>query len=92
MVLEKYNPIKPTNHVLDLGCGPGKITAELSEMIPRGKILGIDSSASMINHAKQVYSAIKNLCTGLKNVLKRSLINYFLKSPIPSFKISRYFL
>lgn len=38
--------------VLDIGCGDGKISAKIAELIPHGKIIGIDSSVSMINYAK----------------------------------------
>jgi trans-aconitate methyltransferase len=34
--------------VLDLGCGDGRLTAQLADLVPRGSVLGIDASASMI--------------------------------------------
>jgi len=40
--------------ILDLGCGDGVLTAELSMLVPNGKVVGIDSSDSMINTAKQL--------------------------------------
>jgi trans-aconitate 2-methyltransferase len=39
--------------VVDLGCGPGQLTAGLAERWPRAEILGIDSSAEMISAARQ---------------------------------------
>jgi len=48
--------LKPGLRVLDAGCGPGKITSILNEMIqPGGKILGLDYSEERIRHAKQHY-------------------------------------
>jgi len=38
--------------LLDLGCGDGKITAELTKCMPHGSTVGIDSSAQMINLAQ----------------------------------------
>ncbi len=49
--------LKPGYRVLDAGCGPGKITSILHEMIqPRGTILGVDYSEERIRHAKEHYS------------------------------------
>ena len=39
-------------HVVDLGCGPGQLTASLAERWPAATVLGIDSSAEMIEAAK----------------------------------------
>ena len=40
-------------HILDLGCGDGSITAQLAELVPRGSVLGIDASRSMIDVAQE---------------------------------------
>ncbi len=37
--------------ILDIGCGDGRITADLAIQIPEGKIIGIDPSPSMIELA-----------------------------------------
>jgi trans-aconitate 2-methyltransferase len=42
-------------HVLDVGCGDGKVTAELVELLPRGAIVGVDSSPEMIGFARQAF-------------------------------------
>ncbi len=39
-------------HVLDVGCGDGRLTATLACQVPRGVVLGIDTSADMIAHAR----------------------------------------
>ena len=34
--------------VLDIGCGDGKVTAEIAKRLPSGSVLGIDNSEEMI--------------------------------------------
>jgi trans-aconitate 2-methyltransferase len=40
-------------HILDIGCGDGKITHKFHALVPRGKIIGIDASASMLAMARE---------------------------------------
>jgi len=48
--------IKPGMRVLDVGCGPGKTTAVLHEMIqPGGSIVGVDYSEERVSFAKEHY-------------------------------------
>jgi trans-aconitate 2-methyltransferase len=42
--------------LLDIGCGDGKITAEISKCLQKGRAVGVDSSAQMINLAKTSFS------------------------------------
>lgn len=53
--LELLKSVKLTGKevILDLGCGDGKITADLAKIIPDGFIHGIDLSPSMIGFAKK---------------------------------------
>jgi len=41
--------------LLDVGCGDGKITAELARCLPRGRAVGVDSSEKMVNLAKGTF-------------------------------------
>lgn len=42
--------------ILDAGCGPGKVTSILHEMIqPGGSVLGVDYSQARISHAQEKY-------------------------------------
>jgi trans-aconitate methyltransferase len=45
--------------VLDIGCGDGKITAEISSLLPRGSIVGIDNSEEMIRFARDAFPPAK---------------------------------
>lgn len=44
-------------HILDLGCGDGKSTANILQYAPTAKILGIDRSPQMIASAQAKYSS-----------------------------------
>jgi trans-aconitate methyltransferase len=37
--------------VLDIGCGDGRVTAEIAKRVPRGSVKGVDISENMIEHA-----------------------------------------
>ncbi|RJP27152.1 MAG: methyltransferase domain-containing protein [Actinobacteria bacterium] len=41
--------------ILDIGCGDGKLTAEIAELIPSGHVVGIDSSPEMIAYARSAF-------------------------------------
>ena len=43
--------------VLDAGCGTGRLTAELLEALPRGRVVGVDLSQNMLNSAREHLSA-----------------------------------
>jgi trans-aconitate methyltransferase len=49
--------LKPHEHVLDLGCGDGRITAQIARMVPQGNVTGVDLSPDMVEHACQHYPA-----------------------------------
>ncbi len=41
--------------ILDIGCGDGKITAEIATRIPQGQIIGVDKSPAMITLAQESF-------------------------------------
>jgi len=45
--------LEGAERVLDIGCGDGKITAEIAARVPRGSVLGIDPSQNMIAFASR---------------------------------------
>jgi trans-aconitate 2-methyltransferase len=40
--------LRGNERILDIGCGDGKITAEIAKRLPNGSVVGIDSSEEMI--------------------------------------------
>ena len=48
--------LKGDERILDIGCGDGKITAEISSLVPNGSVLGIDSEPDMIKFALSKFS------------------------------------
>ncbi|KAJ9196360.1 hypothetical protein DTO164E3_5907 [Paecilomyces variotii] len=44
--------IKKTDHILDIGCGPGTITTGLAKYASEGRTVGIDISADVLQKAK----------------------------------------
>ena len=53
--------LRGDEHILDVGCGDGKITAEIASAVPRGFVVGIDASAEMIEFAQKAFPPGKNL-------------------------------
>ena len=41
--------------LLDIGCGDGKVTAEIASLLTAGRVVGIDNSESMIELAQKRY-------------------------------------
>lgn len=65
--------------VLDIGCGDGKITAEIASLLPDGLIMGIDSSPEMIKLAEGNFPPDKftNLSFKIKDARKLDFKNDF---------------
>lgn len=53
-----------SERVLDVGCGDGKITAEVARRVPRGSVLGVDPSLDMVAFASSHFGpgVLPNLC------------------------------
>ena len=46
--------IKPRHKILDVGCGPGTITAGFCAFAPQGEVVGVDASESVIAQAQSL--------------------------------------
>jgi trans-aconitate 2-methyltransferase len=54
-VLERL-PLNGSETVLDAGCGSGRATKLLLEKLPRGRVIGVDGSPSMIEVASETFA------------------------------------
>ena len=52
--------LRGDEHILDVGCGDGKVTAELARAVPRGRVLGVDASPEMIAFAQKAFPPAKS--------------------------------
>jgi len=57
-LLARIQPSLPPRLVVDLGCGPGNLTARLAERWPEAEVIGVDSSPSMLAAAHRDHPAI----------------------------------
>lgn len=65
--------------ILDIGCGDGKITAEIATYLTTGSILGIDNSPEMINFAQSKFPQrqFSNLSFQLADARQLNFYNEF---------------
>ena len=47
--------------ILDVGCGPGTITADLADLVPLGHVTGIDADAGIVEQARAAGDGRENL-------------------------------
>jgi ubiquinone/menaquinone biosynthesis C-methylase UbiE len=72
-------PIAANNHILDIGCGDGRITAKLAKQVPHGTVTGLDIDPNFIESAQQQYNeeAYPNLNFVLSDALTMQLEKKF---------------
>jgi trans-aconitate methyltransferase len=46
------HPPSPSDVVLDAGCGTGEFTAHLGELVPTGRVIGVEPDSSMLEQAR----------------------------------------
>ena len=61
--------IKKTDHILDVGCGPGTITTSLVKYASEGTIIGIDLSAAVLEKARTLAAEANVPTQGLGSVI-----------------------
>ncbi|GBQ02661.1 methyltransferase domain-containing protein [Streptomyces spongiicola] len=55
--------LRPGAEVLDVGCGPGTITADLAALVPGGTVTAVDAVADVLEEARETVAA-----RGVRNV------------------------
>jgi trans-aconitate 2-methyltransferase len=60
--------LKGSERILDVGCGEGKVTAEIALRVPKGSVVGIDPSHDMIGFAKRHFTPTMPSGTSLGNL------------------------
>jgi len=50
---------QPHESILDIGCGDGRHTAELSRLVPQGRVVGVDRSPDMVAYAKDHFPPVR---------------------------------
>ncbi len=68
-----------TEAILDLGCGDGKVTAEIARLVVDGSAVGVDNSSSMIELARAKYSSAQqpNLSFQIMDARHLSFVDCF---------------
>jgi trans-aconitate 2-methyltransferase len=59
--LFNHYQFKGDEKILDIGSGDGKITASIAQRVPRGFVMGVDNSQSMLAQALKNYAHLTNL-------------------------------
>jgi SAM-dependent methyltransferase len=72
--------LKPHMRVLDIGCGPGTITADLAERVPQGHVTGVDFADGVLPQARETARA-----RGLSNVTYETADVHALDYPDDTF-------
>jgi trans-aconitate 2-methyltransferase len=57
-----------SERVLDVGCGEGKITAEIASRVPEGLVVGVDPSHDMIEFAENHFTLATSSGASLRNL------------------------
>src|SRR3954452_9211021 len=52
-VLARLEGVAPDATILDVGCGTGRVTEQLFELVPDGRVLAVDQSQDMVALARE---------------------------------------
>jgi trans-aconitate 2-methyltransferase len=53
-------PLRDNVHILDAGCGTGRVTAELMKAFPRAQVTAVDASQNMVQEAQKTLAPFGN--------------------------------
>ena len=69
-------PLRGDETVLDAGCGSGRVTQLLLERLPQGHVVAVDSTASMVEHARAALDPAR------ATVFQADLVELELEEPV----------
>jgi trans-aconitate 2-methyltransferase len=69
-------PLRGDETVLDAGCGSGRVTRMLLERLPDGQVVAVDSTPSMVEHARDAHDRAR------ATVLLADLTELVLDEPV----------
>jgi trans-aconitate methyltransferase len=81
--------LRGDEHILDVGCGDGKVTAELARAVPKGSVAGIDASPEMIRFARKTFPPGKHPNLKFQIMDAREISLAALSAPSPPQKEER---
>lgn len=64
--------LSPSMSLLDVGCGPGTITADLAMRLGEGRVVGLDRAASVVEAARAANADVANLSFEVGDVYELS--------------------
>jgi ubiquinone/menaquinone biosynthesis C-methylase UbiE len=64
-------PARPTDHILDLGCGSGDFTETVAARVPQGHVVGLDAEPGMVELAGTRAAANQSFVVGAVQDLDR---------------------
>jgi trans-aconitate methyltransferase len=73
--------LRGDERILDVGCGDGKVTAELARAVPKGLAAGIDASPEMIRFARKTFPPGKHPNLGFQVMDAREISFAALSAP-----------
>jgi ubiquinone/menaquinone biosynthesis C-methylase UbiE len=74
--MQSINP-KPTDKVLDIGCGDGEFTTTILDKIPNGQLVGLDRSENMLILAREKIKKYPNFSVQQGDILSVTYQNEF---------------
>jgi trans-aconitate 2-methyltransferase len=81
--------LRGDERIIDVGCGDGKVTAELARAVPKGSVTGIDASPEMIRFARKTFPPGKHPNLKFQVMDAREITFAVLSAPSPPQKEER---
>ena len=70
-------PLKPTDRVLDIGCGAGDLTATVAGLVPDGHVVGLEPQPTLLDEARSRARANQSFVSAAAQHLARAVDGRF---------------